>query len=435
VINMSYKSLYDAGPSSPTPTQYGDDYKTGHFVVSNRQGQTVAESFSWITPSMTVEEKPGAANFIRGKCLYSIEEFGLQGISQNMRKYIDDELKQSARTLSNQPVDVNHAYNEWLQGGKQGSKPILVGNVEFANHEDGAIEYVAKITNPVYANKLRDSQLVREGELTEAAYFSKWGKGPIRGVSVEANFLWMRCGECSTRFYDVNEYHQHMKHEHNISEAVLEPHGLIFKGLSLVESPEEPGVRDTTFELVETMQPQAQLYETLIQDYQEITGGIEEMDNEDLVALNQRLQQQITELTNTGTGKLHLDPSKPRHPTLPPLSTAKEGYDAKLEEIEGAFQQYKQVMDENVLQGLRELKALFVAYEKRLDYLEAKVNVASDNSVKEMANVDVWKEALETRLDNAEDRIKQMAVFKAPHRNMIRDDTPVDFTYEKKASD
>jgi hypothetical protein len=433
---MSYKSLYDAGPSSPTPTQYGDDYKIGHFVVSNRQGQTVAESYSWISPSMVVRDRPGSDVYLKGKALYSVEEFGLsKGISQNMKKYLDEELVQSARTLSNKPIDVNHQYNEWLANGKQGSKPLLVGNVEYGQYEEGAVEFLARINNSEYVNKLRDSQQVRSGELTEAAYYSKWGRGPIKGVSVEANFLWMRCGECGERYYDVAKYQHHMNEVHDKVNAVIEPHGLVFKGLSIVESPEEPGVKDTQFELVETMQPQQRLYETLIQDYQEIQGGIEEMEHEDLVALNQRLQQQITELTNTGTGKLHLDPSKPRHPTLPPLSTAKEGYDAKLEEIEGAFQQYKQVMDENVLQGLRELKALFVAYEKRLDYLEAKVNVASDNSVKEMANVDVWKEALETRLDNAEDRIKQMAVFKAPHRNMIRDDTPVDFTYEKKASD
>ena len=155
----------------------------------------ILESFTWMTPEMTITPGPGRSLFIKGQALYSFEKFGLKGISTNHKKYIQQEVVEAARTLTGTPMDVNHALSQWKQRGQIGRKPLIIGNVEYGMHEDGAIEYLAKIKNAEYINKIRDTLKVREGKMSETHYKKKWGKGIIQGVSVDAKFLHLQCSK------------------------------------------------------------------------------------------------------------------------------------------------------------------------------------------------------------------------------------------------
>ena len=115
----------------------------------------ILESFTWMTPEMTITPGPGRSLFIKGQALYSFEQFGLKGISTNHKKYIQQEIVEAARTLTGKPMDVNHALSQWKQRGEIGRKPLIIGNVEYGMHEDGAIEYLAKIKNPEYIKSWR----------------------------------------------------------------------------------------------------------------------------------------------------------------------------------------------------------------------------------------------------------------------------------------
>ena len=235
--------------------------------MSNTQ-KTIMEKFSWLTPDMKLVDSTGDTIGLKGKALYSFEEFPQLGISQNNRKYVEDALLRGAQTLKGKPIDVNHQYRAWLKSGQHGYKPTLPGNVEFAYYEDGAVEYTAKINNKQYIARLKDSQLVNQGNLSEAEYVKKHGIGPIRGVSVDADFLWMKCPQCGVKHYNLEEYKRHLT-GHGIKELTIEPHGIFFEALSLVEGDEVPGVKGTSFEIVETRGHMARFYEILVTDAQE----------------------------------------------------------------------------------------------------------------------------------------------------------------------
>lgn len=214
---------------------------------------------------MKVNDAPGHKVIIRGPALFSVEKYLKKGVSQNMRRYVQDEILRSARTLKGNPIDVNHEISVWEEYGQIGPKPSYKGHVIYGEEENGVLEYVAEINHKEYVDKVRDTDKVRKGKMTEEEYFQKWHKKPLLGVSVDADFIKLKCTRCGRDFYDPKEYERHMIEEEHIRNFQLEAHGIVFKRLSLVEPPQVPGVLGADFEIVETSQDGfSRLLETVI---------------------------------------------------------------------------------------------------------------------------------------------------------------------------
>ena len=181
----------------------------------------IIESFRWLgDPKYTVH--PVGKNKVRIKGVALRSDI----ISKNKRKYVDEELIRSARTLAGKKLTINHDDND------------IAGNVELSDYEDGFLEYVALVNKQPYVRYLRNHD------------------PRIKGVSVQADYLYNRCPKCGERFYSDDDFWQHMATEHFVKrgESETEPHGIIFSALSLVVDPEVPGVEGTTTELWETLQ-------------------------------------------------------------------------------------------------------------------------------------------------------------------------------------
>jgi len=230
----------------------------------------IKESFRWLSPEFTYNDAPGDKVIIRGTALFSAEKYFDKGISQNMRRYVQDELLRSARTLRGAYIDVNHEMSQWEETGKHGRKPTLKGHVLFGEEEEGTIEYVAEVNHSEYTQKIRDTDKVRNGTLSEEAYTNKWGVKPLLGVSVDATFNHLQCKICGQKFYDPKKFEEHMINEEHIKNFKWEPRQIAFKGLSIVEPPAQPGVSGANFEIVETSQKGfSQLLETVIKTAKE----------------------------------------------------------------------------------------------------------------------------------------------------------------------
>lgn len=185
--------------------------------------ETLYEKFSWIKQDLIYAGPKGNKAQFKGVAL-------LPTISGNGKKYVVEELHRSARTLVGKPLTLNH------------NPTKVLGDVTWAEFEGNCIEYVAETKNPEYIEKLKDCK-----RLAKEAYIKKWGRDPIYGVSVEANY----------RFHDAQCVG---------GNCTLEPHGIIFNALSLVEDPERPGVSGTTVELMETLNVEQRLSEMLVKD-------------------------------------------------------------------------------------------------------------------------------------------------------------------------
>jgi hypothetical protein len=224
------------------------------------------ESYNWLSKDFVYNEAPGEKVIIRGPAVFSVEKYLKKGVSKNLRRYVQDEVIRSARTLKGAYVDVNHEYSIWQQEGQHGRKPKLKGTVLFGEEEDGIVEYVAEINHPEYVKKVRDTWKVRNGKLSESEYVDKWGKKPLLGVSVDADFIKLRCNQCGKDFFNPKEYEQHMIEDEFIRNFDYEPRGLAYRGLSLVEPPERPGITGADFEVMETSQHGfSSLLETVIE--------------------------------------------------------------------------------------------------------------------------------------------------------------------------
>jgi len=195
----------------------------------------ITESFGWLSPEAFDLHSIGK-NTIKIKGI----AVPAGATSKNKRKYVEEELVRAARTLIGKPITINHDPNR------------IIGNVEWAEHEDGLTEYLATIKKQPYVDMLRDHNK------------------DILGVSVEADYLHNKCTICGQRFYSEESFRDHMLTEHLIKEGVTAPHGMNYKALSLVVAPEIPGVSSTTVELMETwgLHPLSQLLETVTKDKQ-----------------------------------------------------------------------------------------------------------------------------------------------------------------------
>jgi len=201
---------------------------------------SITESFGWLSPEAFDLHSVGKNTIkIKGVALPA------GATSKNRRKYVEEELIRAARTLIGKPITINHDPDR------------IIGNVEWAEHEDGLTEYLATIKKQPYVDMLREHN------------------ASILGVSVEADYLHNQCTICGDKFYTEEDFRNHMQEAHLIKNGVTAVHGMNYKALSLVLSPEIPGVSATTVELMETLHkqrglhPLSQLLETVTIENQE----------------------------------------------------------------------------------------------------------------------------------------------------------------------
>lgn len=184
----------------------------------------IKESFSWLAPESFKVESIGKNTVkVRGVALRA------DAISKNNRKYVKEELVKAARTWINKPVTINHDPNK------------IAGHIDWMEFEDPLLEYLMTIKKQPYVNMFRNHD------------------PNIRGVSVEADYLYNRCAKCGERFYDEETWHNHMVKEHLVKDLPTEPHGIKGTFLSIVVKPEVPGVPGTSTELWETLQKSSPL--------------------------------------------------------------------------------------------------------------------------------------------------------------------------------
>jgi hypothetical protein len=205
----------------------------------------ITESFQWMQGLDTFKTLDAGPNTIKikGRALTS------GTVSLNNRKYVDSEILRAARTLIGKGVSINHDSTK------------MVGNVDWAEYENGALEYIATIKKQPYVDLLRNKST------------------DIKGVSVEAAYLYNECARCNRKFETEEAYRHHMLDEEFIKDFNSVPHGINFQALSLVLAPETPGVSDTTIELAETAPGLERLFEMIIGKGEKLDGKIEEKDS------------------------------------------------------------------------------------------------------------------------------------------------------------
>lgn len=268
------------------------------------------ESFRWVVP-FELGTTAGKKVVIRGKALCVT-------VSRNARKYIVNEVEKAARSLARKYIDVNHEYSVWLSQKAAyereeaaippGPKPKLKGHVIDAEEEESCIEYIGEVNHPEYFEKLVDGERLGDEE-----YYEKWGKRKIRHVSVDANY----------RF-------------HQETNGGVEPHGIIFNGLSLVEDPEVPGVEGTSIEVLEIhetqmIEPQFKILQNYFKEFG-VATEIVEKDGTKILELRKgeplkmekhettqlAIQQQIEQQSDEQRAKQHFDFSDAEWEALTP---------------------------------------------------------------------------------------------------------------------
>ena len=204
----------------------------------------IKESFEWMAaPEFQVVNTGKNKVTIRGVAVKKGQ------ISRNKRKYVDEELKMAARTWIGKPVTINHA--PWNKTHPMYDSHKVAGNVRWMEYNKGALEYQIDINKQPYVDMFRNKSV------------------QVQGVSIEADYIYNRCSHCGKQFYTQEEFEHHMVNEEFIKNFNYEPHQMLGRAVSVVLSPEEPGVQGTTIDLMEKYQrPKfkgfSQLLETVI---------------------------------------------------------------------------------------------------------------------------------------------------------------------------
>jgi len=197
----------------------GDQYQErGHF--------TIIESFSWLSPEFQLQKSTdGKTVKIQGRAIPK------NAISKNQRAYVADEMHSAARTFIDVPVTVNHA--KWSDPKNKKGK---VNWMEY-DMADGNMEFVGEVWNPEIMTELR-------------LYKENPSASRIRGVSIEADFLYLTCSVCGEKFTNEEAWHKHMTEVERLKDVAQVPHGIRGRALSLVLAPEVPGVEGNTLEVI-----------------------------------------------------------------------------------------------------------------------------------------------------------------------------------------
>ena len=205
----------------------------------------IKESFNWLAaPEFKIVNTGKNTVTITGTAVRKDQ------VSKNNRKYVEEELQAAARTFIGKPVTINHAPYDKSHPMYDGR--LVPGNVRWMEYMDtGEMNFQVDIKKQPYVDMLRNKSI------------------EIQGVSIEADYIANRCNRCGKDFYSTETFEHHMNHEHFIKNFNYEPRGMIGRALSIVISPEIPGVPNTTINLMEKYQrPQfkgfSQLLETVI---------------------------------------------------------------------------------------------------------------------------------------------------------------------------
>lgn len=227
---VDYEKFVEKKKKTKGPDYLKDDFEIG--------GSKIKESFTWMTPKWKVMKA--------GKNSVKIQGIALPGdiVSKNKMKYLSEEIKMAARTLSGKPITINHS--PWNKHHPDYDASKVVGDVPNAEFESGAVEYWGFVRKEPYVTMLRTHD------------------PRIKGVSIEASYIHNRCIECGERFYSEKAFKLHMSESHGIVDGISEPHGIHLDALSLVIEPETPGVPSATVQVMETESKATilRLYET-----------------------------------------------------------------------------------------------------------------------------------------------------------------------------
>ena len=359
---------------------YFDSMRTGggRFLINSKP--EIKESFNWLTPEFKLASKTKKTAKIKGVALMS------DVVSKNNRQYVEEELIKSARTLIGKPITINHSMER------------IVGNVDFAEFEDGKLEYIATIKKEPYVSLLQE------------------GSPKITGVSIEAFYLDNVCKECGERFYTEKDYTNHMKEAHHIyTDPTLQPHGVHYTALSLVVAPEIPGVSGTTIELMEKADGNLRLFETVIKNRRD-----------------EKLKEQKIEVSPTvDPEEKEPDEPKAKDNMLPPSYTSKlsdtpsqiSKVMEKLEELEEKIKSQKRDYQHilaavNIKYGeLKEeqvsLEALLLRQktETRMAEQRAEIILEDKQALEKQLNE---TEDVKVRLDNLESKLKGSFKARSP---------------------
>jgi hypothetical protein len=236
-----------------------------------------------------------------GKNKIRIRGVALRGdvISLNNRHYVAKELKKATNTWIGKPININH------------DDTRIVGHLTWMDYDEALdlLTYEGEVNKQPYVDLLRTKS------------------SEIRGVSVQAGYLYNLCPECARhgverKFYDEPSFRVHMHDEHFIKiNPKSEPHGIVGEALSLVLSPEIPGYGGTTIDLAEIQRQRTlRLLETVIK---------EEKEKETYLSSKLKAPVAIAEKAEitVGTAKPefnHAKPSEPDHPIIPKKVTEQE---------------------------------------------------------------------------------------------------------------
>lgn len=197
----------------------------------------ISESFEWVPESWKL--LPTRTNEVKVKMV--IAKAGQ--ISGNGRKYVREELNKAARTLDNQPINVNH------------DKKRVIGTIKATEYNDieDQLEAVGIINSPMYTERIRAND-------------PSW-----KGWSMQADYFYNECIHCHKRFESEESFMTHLIEEHNLkNNTIIEPHGIRFNGVAYVEAPEVPGLTGTKYEIMETKKKgKLELWETIIKEKEE----------------------------------------------------------------------------------------------------------------------------------------------------------------------
>lgn len=244
-----------------------------------------------------------------GKNTIRIRGVALKGdvVSKNHRLYVARELSKACNTFINKPVNINH---------NDGEK---VGHIVYMDYDNDLLTYEAVITKQPYVNLLRNRSAT------------------VRGVSIQADYLFNKCVKCGSKFYSEESYHTHMWNEHFIKpEYSSAPHGIIGNGLALVLSPEEPGYVGTSVELAEVARVQTlKLLETVISEEKEKEKNLLKENLNGKAVLTPPTSMTIYSVTEQAPNNLPVDePEKPKEEDEEPVEEETEKPKTEPEEEE-----------------------------------------------------------------------------------------------------
>ena len=182
-----------------------------------------------------------------GESKIRIRGVALKGnvVSKNNRHYLAKELKKATNTFIGKPITVNHDDKK------------KIGHLTWMDYDEltELLNYEGEVNKQPYVDMLRNKS------------------AEVKGVSIQANYLFNKCSKCGEKFYSEEDYQRHMTNVEFVRNNFYScnPHGLIGEAISLVLSPEIPGFEGSTVELAEMMRLQTLRLSEMI-----INQGIEE---------------------------------------------------------------------------------------------------------------------------------------------------------------